>query len=401
MKMTPWTRKYAPEDTSMVVGQDHAIRAAKQFLEQYPKQRSFMLYGPSGTGKTSIVHALANEQDAELFELNASDSRNKQSIHDLLGNAAQQRSFFSDKKIILVDEIDGLSGSQDRGGIPEVARIAKTTQFPIFFTCSDPFDKKFKALRKCSVLCQVEPHSTKAVAAILKHICTKEDIACSDIVIRSLSTRSGGDARAAINDLQMLAVGKKEITREDLEELSNRNKVRKIDDGLTTIFKSADATTALGAFDEVEEDMDQRFLWIDYNVPFEYKNPGDLARAYGCISKADVYRRRIRRRQHWRFLVYINALLTAGVSSAKNAAAPRPPSYKQTTRLLRIWQINMSQAKKKSIAEKIAAATHGSTREIMQDFGLYKHMVQNDAEFATQFEHELELSSDEISWMKR
>ena len=67
------------------------------------------LWGDSGTGKTATAVALAHELGLELIEVNASDSRNKEAIGSLIGGAVNQGSLFGTGKLILVDEVDGLS----------------------------------------------------------------------------------------------------------------------------------------------------------------------------------------------------------------------------------------------------------------------------------------------------
>jgi replication factor C large subunit len=403
MDIRPWTKKYAPATPKEVVGQPNAVKQATDFaklFKQHPKN-GMILYGPSGCGKSSLVHAIASERGYELLEVNASDTRNKDALRQLLGNAIKQRSFFSDGKVILIDEIDGISGSQDRGAVTEVANLIKETSFPIIITCVDPFNRKLKALQKVCTTVEMYPVPAKNITEVLALICNKEGITCPLEVLQAVARKAEGDVRAAINDLQVLGSGKKTIGKEDFDQLGERSKIQKIEQGLTTVFKSTDAVTALGAFDEVEEDMDERFLWLDYNLPHEYRQAGDLARAYGCLSRADVYRRRIRRRQHWRFLVYINALLTAGIATSKQEPYKTPPSYKQTTRLLRIWQVNMSQAKKKSIAQKLASVLHSSTGAIMKDFGYYQFMFQRSMDFAASVIQNAALDKDEIAWMKK
>ena len=66
-------------------------------------------------------------------------------------------------------------------------------------------------------------------------------------------------------------------------------------------YKSTDPNVAITAFENVEEKLDQQLLWIDENLPKEYTKPEDLAKAYDKLSKADVFNRRIRRWQHYRF----------------------------------------------------------------------------------------------------
>ena len=138
---------------------------------------------------------------------------------------------------------------------------------------------------------------------------------------------------------------------------------------------------------------------MDENLPLEYLHPGDLARAYEHLSRADVFNGRIRRQQHWRFLVYINNLLTAGISSAKTERNTQFSQYKPTMRILRIWQSKMKEAKKKEIAEKLALATHTSKKVARAQIPFFQQIFRHNkgAEIAA----ELKLSEEEIEWMRK
>ena len=70
---------------------------------------------PPGTGKTTLAHVLAYDMEYELYELNASDMRNKSSLNERLKPVLEQKSLFESGKVILIDEVDGISG-EDRGG---------------------------------------------------------------------------------------------------------------------------------------------------------------------------------------------------------------------------------------------------------------------------------------------
>ena len=138
---------------------------------------------------------------------------------------------------------------------------------------------------------------------------------------------------------------------------------------------------------------------MDYNLPKEYLKSQDLARAYEHLSRADVFKGRIRRRQHWRFLVYIFNLLTAGISSAKDERNPEFIKYKQTMRLLRIWQANMKNAKRKEIASKLAGVTHTSTKMAIEQIP-YLQIISKSLPGKALAE-ELELTEEEAVWLKR
>jgi len=402
--MIPWTKKYQPENASEVKGHDKALLELKNFILNFKnqKEKAAIIYGQSGVGKTCSVYALASDLNYEVFELNASDFRNKNMIESRLGSAIMQRSLFSNNKIILVDEIDGLAGKQDRGGVSTLTKLIDKSIFPIIMTATNPYDKKLNALRKKANLIHFHTLNYLSVFSVLKNICTKEKIKLNEDALKSLARHVGGDVRSAINDLQTLTHEKKELKNEDLNELSDRNRTENMLSALMKVFKTTDINIAIRAFENVEEDIGKQFLWIDQNLPLEYQKPEDLARAYDYLSKADVFKGRIRRWQYWRFLVYVNALISAGVAVAKDEKYKGFASYKPTTRILKLWRANMKYQKRKSIASKIADKTHTSSKKALQDTLPYLSIIfRKNKKLAGQLAQEFELDKDEVEWLRK
>ena len=142
-------------------------------------------------------------------------------------------------------------------------------------------------------------------------------------------------------------------------------------------------------------------LWLDENLPKEYEKPADLQRAYENLSRADIFQRRIKRWQHWRFLVYINALITAGIATSKDRKYEKFVPYKPTGRILKMWWAKQKSLKKKAIAAKIAENTHTSTYKALQSMPYFQKMFKKDKVLAKNLAEELDLDKEEISWMKK
>jgi len=399
--MKPWIIKYAPRCCADVP-QPGSAADFKRFVSGFKNQKknAVLLYGPSGSCKSCAVYALAADLGLEVVEVNASDVRNSDQINEKLGNALKQRSLFSQGKIILVDELDGISGTKDRGGIPALAKLIAKSSFPVVLTANNPFDKKFSSLRKKAVKIEFSSLPYLEVYKVLKNICVKEQVDFEDSALRALARRAGGDLRAGINDLQSLSHSQK-LSKADVDSLSERNRVEAIESALVRVLKNSDPLIALSAFNDVGLDLDKCLLWLDYNMPKEYAYPADLVRAYECISRADVFRGRIRKWQYWRFLAYVNVLLTAGVAVAKDKKYASNVKYKQTTRLLKIWQANMKYAKRKAIAQKIAEKTHCSSQRALQASLPYvKAVFQHNQGMSSVLADEFDFDDDEIKWLK-
>ncbi|MBN1792433.1 replication factor C large subunit [Candidatus Woesearchaeota archaeon] len=400
----PWIQKYAPRRESDLVGLDLVFSEVKRFVSNFKRGKGILLYGGSGFGKTASVYALAHELGLELAEVNASDSRNASSIDSIVGTASKQMSLFSKGKIILVDEVDGLAGREDRGGIPSVVRVIEESAFPIILTCQDPFDQKFKSLRKACVLVEFPSRPHQETVSFLKDVCCKESISCEDETVSILARRSNGDFRAALNDLQSVSNSGR-LSRADVDHLSDREHVEKIGSALLRIFKTTDPGVARQALDAVQDDLDEIFLWVDENLPREYLRPEDLARGFESLSRADVFKGRIMRWQHYRFYVYCYDLLSAGIAVSKDERYKAPVAYRQTERKLKIWLANMKQMKKKAICEKIAAKTHSSKRRAIQSVYPYVKRIfkagPSGKAMAARLADFFELDSEQVAYLAK
>ncbi|MDP6600546.1 MAG: replication factor C large subunit, partial [Candidatus Woesearchaeota archaeon] len=261
---------------------------------------------------------------------------------------------------------------------------------------------KFNKLRRKTEMIEFSPLDYSDVFEILKEICDNEKIKYDELVLKGLARRAGNDARAAINDLETLSIETKELTKKNLEELGERNQQDTILNALFKIFKTTDPKIAISAFDNVKENLDEQLLWLDENLPKEYTNPKDLAKAYDKLSKADVFNRRIKRWQHWRFLVYINALITAGIAVSKDEKYKTRVEYKPTGKLLKLWWAKQKSMKKKAIAERIAERTHSSAKEVIKNTLPYLQVsFKKNKDFRNELINELDLSKEEVEWLRK
>lgn len=393
MDNVPWCEKYRAKCFDDIRGQDLAVDKVKMFLKLFPKKRSIVLHGPPGTGKTSLAYAIASEMDAEVLELNASDFRNKAKIAEIVGPASQQKSLFRKNKIILIDEVDGISSMKDRGGIAELLVLIEKSSFPLIITANDIWNKKFSLLRRKAEVVPMKEVDYKIVLKIMMDVCEKEDVVVSGEVLKSIAIKARGDIRAALNDLQVLS---KMDSPELVKEVGDRNKEQSIFTALQHVFQSAKLDDEMiRVYDEVNMPIDDIFLWVEENLPLAYKGE-ELCQAIDALSLADVFRGRIRRQRHWRFMVYEYFLLGAGVAAVKQYDRSGWTQYKKPSRILKIWLQNQRAAKKKTICQKYAKHCHISTKTAMRDFMLLKVILQKP-----EIRKGLDLSDDEIAYLDK
>jgi len=390
---TPWCEKYRVSCYADVRGQELAIDKVKEFLKNFPKKKAMLLHGGPGIGKTSLAYAIASELDAEILELNASDLRNKDQVAKVIGPASEHSGLFRKNKILLIDEVDGISAWKDRGGVVELISIIEKTAFPVIITANDPWQKKFSGLRKKSEMVQLKDLDYKVILDIMNSICEKEKCIMNKDVLTSIAIRARGDLRAAINDLQTASRSGGQIFIGDLEE---RGKEKTIFLALQHIFKNVNLDSEmLNVFEDVNMSIDEVFLWVEENIPLEYKG-AELAKAFDALSRADVFRGRIYRHQHWRFMVYEYFLLGPGIASSKKSNRAGWTSYKKPTRILKIWLQNQRAAKKKSICQKYARYCHISIKQAMKEFMLLRIILKKP-----EIRVELKLGEEEIEYLDK
>jgi replication factor C large subunit len=365
----PLFEKYRPKTFQEIIGQEVAIDKLKAFVSAFnkgiSKKKAMLLYGPAGTGKTTLAHVLANELNYEIFELNSSDLRNRAKLEEIMKPSTMQKSLFSKGKIILVDEVDGVT-TTDYGGLPELVVLIERTKFPIIITCNDIWQNKFSLLRSKCELVPLKELLYSNILEFLKEIIKKENKIVSESIIKEIAAKSQGDMRAALNDLQsIIHLEKSEVLE---KEVHLREKSQDIFNALREIFKARINEETIELYDKVDMEMDQITLWLEENIPAEYKGV-DLAKALDSLSKADIFKGRIHRQQHWRFMVYQNFFLSAGIAAAKgNKSLANFTKYNPPKRILKIWMVNQKNAQKKSIAGKIAEFIHTSKKRALKDF---------------------------------
>jgi len=387
----PWTEIYRPKRFSEIKGQTDAIEKLRNFLKNFDKgKRALILYGPPGTGKTTLAYVAATETDSEIFELNASDLRDRDRLREILKPALEQKSLTNERKIILVDEVDGISKA-DWGGLPELTGLIESANWPIILTANDIWDKNFSPLRKESELIQLKEIDYKTIKDVLVSILKKENKTIDTNLLTGISVKAKGDLRAAINDLQ-IASG----MEEPFKILENdRNKEVDIFNALRLIFKERPSDNTLRIFDSVNMPIDQIMLWLEENIPTEYKGI-ELQKAYDALSMADVFKGRIYKQQYWRFLVYENILLSYGIASAKDGIKRGFTNYKKPERILKIWLNNQRTAKKVSIAKKYADYVHIGNKRAMFEFPLLRLILKNE-----NIRKELKLEKEEEEYLDR
>ncbi len=395
-----WTDKYKPKRLDEIVGQEQGISQIRIFMNEWrkgkPKYKALLIYGPPGVGKTASVYALANEINAELIEMNASDFRNATKVKEVLGHASTQMSLFGKYKIILVDEVDGIHGKEDRGGLAAVIKVIQESKFPVFLTANDPWAQNLKPLRNLCQFVEFKRVNARAIIALLEKICRREGIVYDRKALSAIAQRNNGDVRACILDLQAIAEHSKRVTLEDVRDLASRNREQNVFDTLKIIFKTKSVMAAILAVANADKDPDELMLWIEENIANEYERIDEIAKAYNAISRADVFYGRVRN-QFWRLKVYGNELMSAGVAVAKHEMYRKFTKYRPPILLKKMAETKEEREALKKALEKFAKRLHASKNEVKKVYlPVIRIIYTRDLEKAAKISRSLRLSKEEI-----
>ncbi len=360
--MVSWLIKYRPKRLSEIVGQDEAIAKLLSWLKNY-RGKGFLAYGPPGVGKTATAYALASEYGFEVIEMNASDFRTGSAVKEKLLGAALQASIYGSKKLLLIDEVDGLSPRQDAGAIEAIIEVIQKSRFPVYLTCNDNWASAVRPLKPYVVEVEFKRPKTYDIVKILERIARAEGIEVERAVLLQIAGQR--DVRSAILDFEAVARGRKKVTLKDLEVLGKRDREKTIFDALREIFKARYCWQASMALMGLDKDIDEVMLWIEENIPREYERPEEVARAYDALSIADVFKGRIVKAQAWSLLKYVSFFTTAGVAMAKSAPYRKFVGYKPPKYLQLMAKTKASREVLRNLLKRIARYCHVNTREAL------------------------------------
>jgi len=400
-----WVEKYRPETVAEVIGNEEAKATFVNWLKKGRKKRAVLLYGPAGVGKTALVHAAAHDLNYKVIEMNASDTRTGKAIMEIAGPAASLTSldeFSLDIKgsILLFDEVDGIFGREDRGGVGAIVKIIKESQTPIVLTANNISILKLRPITNASDLIKFRWVRIPLIVALLQKICQTEKMSSEREALETIAQGSQGDVRSAINDLQTLFQGKSVLRKEDVQHISARNRPLDVHQTLKEVFSAVSPKEAWSILNNSIIDYDTLLLAIHDNLPLRYRNPENLATAYNILSRADVFRGRIGT-EVWRLLPYVYDLLAQSATIAPKTFQPFKLMFPPTKFSLLKWT-GRDRAILESICAKIAVKCHISKRLANLEFIPFLRMIfKKESDRATKIATWLELDEKSLEYIRR
>ena len=295
--------------------------------------------------------------------------------------------------------MDGIHGTNDRGGVAEIGKIIKSSQHPMILMANDFYSKRLQSIKpKCQVI-KMKKSRWNSISALLKKIAQSEGVDVEPAALKEIAVKSQGDVRSAINTLQALSDKDHTLKVKEVEGMVTKDTRSDIFNAISGVLKSKTPAHVKEAM-WIEEDPTLVMEYIAENIPREYKKKDEIKKAYDYISKADINFGRAQSSRNYGYWKYASDFMGIGVSSSKHE------TYKKFTKIQTptiFGLMGRNRAKRNlrdEIADKMFDTMHVSRRVAISMFPYMEIMFQND-EFAWEISDFLDLDEKEIKRFRK
>ncbi|XP_023439558.1 replication factor C subunit 1 isoform X2 [Dasypus novemcinctus] len=348
-----WVDKYKPSSLKTIIGQQGDQSCANKLLRwlrnwhKSPSEdkkhakfgklagkddgssfKAALLSGPPGVGKTTTASLVCQELGYSYVELNASDTRSKNSLKEIVAESLNNTSikgFYSNgaahlvstKHALIMDEVDGMAGNEDRGGIQELIILIKHTKIPIICMCNDRNHPKIRSLVHYCFDLRFQRPRVEQIKGAMMSIAFKEGLKIPPPAMNEIILGANQDIRQVLHNLSMWCARSKALTYDQAKADSNRAKKDiKLGpfDVARKVFVAGEETAHMSLMDKSDlffHDYSIAPLFVQEN--YIHVKPiaagGDvkkhlmlLSRAADSICDGDLVDSQIRSKQNWSLL---------------------------------------------------------------------------------------------------
>ncbi|XP_044047085.1 replication factor C subunit 1 isoform X2 [Siniperca chuatsi] len=350
-----WVDKYRPRSLKTVIGQQGDQSCANKllhWLQNWHRHHSggaskpparfgkfgggkddgsgykaALLSGPPGVGKTTTAALVCEELGFSYVEMNASCTRSKNSLKEVVAESLNNTSIenfykgtsqtVTSKHVLIMDEVDGMAGNEDRGGIQEMIGLIRNSKIPIICMCNDRNHQKIRSLANYCFDLRFQRPRLEQIKGAMMSIAFKEGIKIPAPALNEMILASNQDVRQVIHNLSMWSAKDKVMTYDQCKsDAARARKDMKMGpfDVCRKVFASGEETSHMSLIDKSDlffHDYSLAPLFVQEN--YLHVRPkaagGDLkshlvllSKTADSISDGDLVDRRIRSGQNWSLL---------------------------------------------------------------------------------------------------
>ncbi|XP_054845784.1 replication factor C subunit 1 isoform X2 [Eublepharis macularius] len=346
-----WVDKYRPTSLKAIIGQQGDQSCAKKLLrwlrnwhkkasedkqvkssmfgckEDGANFKAALLSGPPGVGKTTTASLVCEELGLSYVELNASDTRSKNSLKEMIADSLNNTSIkgfcsgastsVSSKHVLIMDEVDGMAGSEDRGGIQELIDLIKHTKAPIICMCNDRNHPKIRSLVHYCFDLRFQRPRVEQVKGAMMSIAFKEGLKVPPPAMNEIILAANVDIRQVLHNLSMWGAKNEALTYDGVrEDASKAKKDIKLGpfDVVRKVFAVGEEASRMSLIDKSDlffHDYSLAPLFVQEN--YIHVKPAAaggsvkkhlilLSKAADRICDGDLVDRQIRSKQNWSLL---------------------------------------------------------------------------------------------------
>ncbi|KAF4118825.1 replication factor C subunit 1 [Onychostoma macrolepis] len=349
-----WVDKYRPRSLKNLIGQQGDQSCANKllrWLQNWHKHHSgntkaptakfgkfgskddgsgfkaALLSGPPGVGKTTTAALVCEELGYSYVEMNASCTRSKNSLKEVIAeslNNTSIKNFYSgasqtvsSKHVLIMDEVDGMAGNEDRGGIQEMIGLIKQSKIPIICMCNDRNHQKIRSLANYCYDLRFQRPRVEQIKGAVMSIAFKEGLKIPPPALNEVILASNQDIRQVLHNLSMWSAKDKVMTYDQAKaDAKNAKKDMKLGpfDVCRKVFASGEETAHMSLIDKSDlffHDYSLAPLFVQENYLHVRPAAGGgnmknhlvlLSKTADSICDGDLVDKQIRSRQAWSLL---------------------------------------------------------------------------------------------------
>jgi replication factor C large subunit len=301
-------------ELSDFVGNENSRKKVVEWLSKWSDgSKPLLLVGPPGVGKTSFVHALCREFDIDLIELNASDTRNKNMLAQILNPIFSNASLTGKDFLLFLDELDGISNREDSGGLDFLIDLFSEPSIRVIMAANKSTEsiKKISKVSKTINFSPIPPRLAMLyLDKVLKNLNSPMDTKDRTKVVRN----SFGDIRSLINSAQVMIAGyssvKNSTAEIEVDSMINQFFTSSTLEEALAIINKADISYSDPRFGQSSEDRRKDILGAFFSsIVMSKIDISTIALLLDKLSELDVILSRSLVMRNWKIMRYFSSIL--------------------------------------------------------------------------------------------